>query len=197
MLPPVQTNTKMSAFNVDMSSLHLPTRSSRKSTGRKEDRRKAQRLLPISTSTPPLLPPNNSHKQRVQSIQCQKWAGGLNRSGRGVANERVISTYCRFVSSKHSTTPIAALSHNHHAHQEVTYAARQAGKPRRGGCGGDTASRCGNEGQGKRGCRRAGQRIGRKGPREQTYSRRYTQTSSFDGKTSADKTHKTSRVARR
>ena len=60
------------------------------------------------------------------------------------------------------------------------------------GCGGDAASRCGNEGQGKRGCRRAGQRIGRKGPREQTYSRRYTQTSSFDGKTSADKTHKTS-----
>ena len=64
------------------------------------------------------------------------------------------------------------------------------------GCGGDTASRCGMKSKGNGG-RRAGQRIGRKGPRGQTYSRRYTQTSSFDGKTSAEQTHTTSRVARR
>lgn len=65
------------------------------------------------------------------------------------------------------------------------------------GCGGDAASRCGNEGQGKRGCRRAGQRIGRKGPREQTYSRRYTQNLIIRWKDICRQTHKTSRVARR
>jgi len=53
------------------------------STGRKENRRKAQRLLPISTSTPPLDPQTRSHKQRVQSIQSQKWAGEPKQESEG------------------------------------------------------------------------------------------------------------------
>jgi hypothetical protein len=50
--------------------LLLPTRFS-KNIGRKENRRKAQRLLPISTSTSPLLPPNNSHNNGCKAYKAR------------------------------------------------------------------------------------------------------------------------------
>jgi len=63
--------------------LDSPNAALSESTGRKENRRKAQRLLPISTSTPPLDPQTRSHKQRVQSIQSQKWAGEPKQESEG------------------------------------------------------------------------------------------------------------------
>lgn len=97
-------------------------------------------------------------------------------------------TYCRIIFSTHRYS-IASLDDN------TMYAKRspvQRGKRASHGearCGGDAASRRSNVGQGEIESRRAEQRIGRKGPREQTYSRRYAQTSSFDGKTPADNAH--------
>jgi len=133
MLPPVQTNTKMSAFNVNMSSSSLPTRPSQKALEERKTGGKHNACYQ-SAHQPLLLTPK--HAATSNGCKAYKARSGLvsqNRSRRGVANERVISTYCRFVSSKHSTTPVAASNHNHHAHQEVACAARQAGKPRRGG----------------------------------------------------------------
>lgn len=70
------TGTKMSTFNVSTSSLSSNTVLS-ESAGRKEDGRKAQRLLPISTSSSLLLPPatatNNGCKAYKKSPDVGRW----------------------------------------------------------------------------------------------------------------------------
>ncbi|KAJ5030625.1 hypothetical protein J3E73DRAFT_278388 [Bipolaris maydis] len=97
----------------------------------KENGRKAQRLLPISTSTSPLLPPATAANSGCKAYKFQKWAGGLNGRERGVANERVISNILPD-HIQHTSLLYCVLGRQHHVRQEVTCATRQAGKPRRG-----------------------------------------------------------------
>ncbi|KAJ6274536.1 hypothetical protein PSV08DRAFT_265255 [Bipolaris maydis] len=115
------TNTKMSTFNVNTFS----------QSSNAENGRKAQRLLPISTSTSPLLPPATAANSGCKAYKFQKWAGGLNGRERGVANERVISNILPD-HIQHTSLLYCVLGRQHHVRQEVTCATRQAGKPRRG-----------------------------------------------------------------
>ncbi|KAJ6286182.1 hypothetical protein J3E71DRAFT_261032 [Bipolaris maydis] len=125
------TNTKMSTFNVNTFSQSSNAVLSKKNIESKENGRKAQRLLPISTSTSPLLPPATAANSGCKTYKFQKWAGGLNGRERGVANERVISNILPD-HIQHTSLLYCVLGRQHHVRQEVTCATRQAGKPRRG-----------------------------------------------------------------
>jgi hypothetical protein len=79
MLPPVQTNTKMSAFNVDVSSFF-----SNVVLGKHWKKGKQEESTTLVTNQHINLsssPPKQQPQQRVQSIQSQKWAGGLTGVG--------------------------------------------------------------------------------------------------------------------
>lgn len=168
----------------------LPTRSSRKTLkGRKMGGKynacyqSAQQPLCFSPQQQPQTTGAKHTKPEVG-----RWVVGVREAWR--MNESC-PTYCRFVSSTHRY-PIASLNCDiMHTKRSPTQRAKRASHGE-AGCGGDAASRCGDDEQGK-------WDVGGldRGSGVRDLGNRHTQgdihkTSSFDGKTSADNTHEIS-----
>lgn len=82
---------------------------------------------PLSSS-----PQQQPRTTGAKHTRIQERAGGLNGRERGVANERVMSNILPD-RNQHTSLPHCILKLYHYALQEVTCAARQAGKPRQDG----------------------------------------------------------------
>jgi hypothetical protein len=136
----------MSAFNVDVSSFFSNAVLGKHwKKGKQEESTTlvTNQHINLSSFSPQTTATTTGAKHTKPEVG--RW---VNRSGRGVANERVISTYCRFVSSNTTLLPVAASSYNTmHTKRSPMQRAKRASHGE-AGCDGDTASRYGMKSKG-------------------------------------------------
>jgi hypothetical protein len=101
----------MSAFNVNMFSIHPPNAVLSKSIGRKGKQEESTTLVTnqhINLSVIS-LPPATSNGCKAYKARSEKRAGRLAGVGEAWRMSESYPTYCRFVSSKHNAIPHCSL----------------------------------------------------------------------------------------